>query len=928
MIRSQQIYPIGPHFPASARVVSLATLLALAAFLWADPACAQFQFPGPASVNVAGEALSTVSLPLEVDNAEFLVSGLGIGDLVLHRYSPGAGRLLQISQTQIGGQVVALIPWEGRPLLSQGVVAATVNPDRLVFIQVRPQAPHFTLEGSVDLEEDPGTVSFLGELVAGVPELAVSLPGIDKVAFLKQEAETWNLVSVQDTGDDPHSILGIDLDGDQVRELVTANRGPLSQNLGIFRRNPTGQYEGSMQDFAAGSPSCLTGFDLDQDGQLEIAAIVKDSPQVVLLRDVAGQLTPFDSIDLTLPAEGLHLTNLFDGTKGLFTTNQQRGLVDFFQLQQGDWVRRNSYFPGCHPLSITSGDLNGDGGRDLITLGGDAQVVTVLFANPQPGFWGFPALTLNASPGALAVADFDGDGLVDLVVANGDQPLLSFFAGQTGGGFTLTPVDLDLSFYPGQVAAIDTDADPEPELAILNRSGDRVVLADFLSGQGFSIVGEIPTGDFPSFISARDLDDDGFGDLLIITREVDEVLILFGAGNHSFPGQMTMGLNNGADWIETVDLNADGRPDLVFSDGVNRVWTTVNLGGRTFDTFEWLNAGSGVGIMAVGDLDQDLDEDLVAVNRSDESLTLFENTGTGVLTRRIGAHTLSSAPTGVAIRDLDQDGRPEIVMNLRPENMLGVSVALSNWNYGSSLKFSGGPDVVLFEVDDFNQDLVPDILTLDRSLMLGLTLFNVEQELVAVEPEALTVDCGPQFLEIEIEPDRPGPWQVDLGVEDRWLPLAISGQAVMGAMDYDRGTWILTVDRRELGGSMRNAVLRLTVGEGSSRESLDLALADLCPETGPQDLPVVAWTRQPWPNPFNPLVNARFTLSQGASVQAGIFDLSGRRVAVLADGWFDAGDHALQWDGKQAGRSVAAGVYMMRIHTPQNNLMHKVMLLK
>jgi flagellar hook assembly protein FlgD len=61
---------------------------------------------------------------------------------------------------------------------------------------------------------------------------------------------------------------------------------------------------------------------------------------------------------------------------------------------------------------------------------------------------------------------------------------------------------------------------------------------------------------------------------------------------------------------------------------------------------------------------------------------------------------------------------------------------------------------------------------------------------------------------------------------------------------------------------------------------------------------------------------------------AGVYDLSGRRVAVLADGWFTAGDHSLQWNGNQAGKSAAAGVYMMRIQAPKNILLHKVMLLK
>jgi hypothetical protein len=914
--------------PETARKYFCVTILVIAAMALAMPAHPQVQFPGPVVMEMTGEALSAVSLALEAGNSDFLVSGLADGSLTLHRYSTGAGRFLLINQFLLGGMVVDLIPWEGRPLLSQGVVAATANPDRLVFLRVLPQAPYFTIEESVILEEDPGTVSFLGELVGGVPQLAVSLPGVDKVAFLEREGETWDITSVHDTGDNPHSILGIDLDGDQVRELVTANRGPLSGTLGVFRKDQAGGYVGTQSEFTAGIPTRLAGFDIDGDSHLELAATVEGSPEVVLLRDAAGQLTQFDSVGLTLPADVLHLTVLFDGTPGLFTSNEERGLVDFFQFQQGVWIRHNSYYPGCNPLSLTSGNFNGDDGRDLVSIGGDLDLVTVMFANPEPGFWGFPAVALSASPGGSALADFDGDGRGDLVISNGDKPILSFFPGLAGGGFAISPTDITLSFYPGQVAVLDTDDDPGPELAILDGSGGKVHIADYISGQGFSIVSQTATGVSPSFVLSRDFDTDGFGDILVITREVDEVRILYGAGGHSFPTYGALGLANSALWVSALDLNADGLADLALTDGVNRVWTTLNQGDRTFATMDWLNAGSGAGIMAVGDLDQDSDEDLIVVNKSDESLTMFENTGDGVLTRRIGAHALTSAPFGLLIRDLDLDGRPELLMNLRQDRLLGVSYQLNTWEFSQTSTFSGGPGVTDFMVDDFNYDEVPDILTLDRSLMLGLTLLNVEEQLVAVEPSSLDVTCSPLFLEIRIHPDRPGPWQVDLGTRGQWISLAVSGQAVLGEMDYDRGTWILTVDRGDLVGSLREGILRLTVGQGTQLEYLDLSLGDLCPEAVEQDLPLVAWAREPWPNPFNPLVNARFALSRGAEVQADVYDLTGRRIAVLADGWFEAGDHALQWDGRQAGRPVGAGVYLLRINTPGNILLHKVMLIK
>ena len=51
-------------------------------------------------------------------------------------------------------------------------------------------------------------------------------------------------------------------------------------------------------------------------------------------------------------------------------------------------------------------------------------------------------------------------------------------------------------------------------------------------------------------------------------------------------------------------------------------------------------------------------------------------------------------------------------------------------------------------------------------------------------------------------------------------------------------------------------------------------------------------------------------------------------MALLADGWHEAGDHGLQWDGRSEGRSVGAGVYLLRISTPEETLTHKVMLIK
>lgn len=67
-----------------------------------------------------------------------------------------------------------------------------------------------------------------------------------------------------------------------------------------------------------------------------------------------------------------------------------------------------------------------------------------------------------------------------------------------------------------------------------------------------------------------------------------------------------------------------------------------------------------------------------------------------------------------------------------------------------------------------------------------------------------------------------------------------------------------------------------------------------------------------YPNPFNPSTTIRFTLPEAVPVRIEIFDAIGRRVAVLADAAFAAGEHRLPFEA----RGLASGVYRVRIQTP------------
>ncbi len=83
------------------------------------------------------------------------------------------------------------------------------------------------------------------------------------------------------------------------------------------------------------------------------------------------------------------------------------------------------------------------------------------------------------------------------------------------------------------------------------------------------------------------------------------------------------------------------------------------------------------------------------------------------------------------------------------------------------------------------------------------------------------------------------------------------------------------------------------------------------------------------PNPFNPSTTIRFSLAARGRATVAVFDAGGRWVRTLLDEDRAAGDHALQWDGRDAaGRPVASGVYFCRLIAGSAVESKKMVLLK
>jgi len=90
-----------------------------------------------------------------------------------------------------------------------------------------------------------------------------------------------------------------------------------------------------------------------------------------------------------------------------------------------------------------------------------------------------------------------------------------------------------------------------------------------------------------------------------------------------------------------------------------------------------------------------------------------------------------------------------------------------------------------------------------------------------------------------------------------------------------------------------------------------LAAKEQAPAIGqPREIELSA----PTPNPAAAPAEVKFGLPTAGHVEIDLFDVTGRRVAQVASGWYPAGDHAVALrNTNEAGRALGAGVYFLRL---------------
>jgi Tol biopolymer transport system component len=286
----------------------------------------------------------------------------------------------------------------------------------------------------------------------------------------------------------------------------------------------------------------------------------------------------------------------------------------------GSFNAPTGYLTGTQPRSVVVADFNEDGKSDLAAANLGESNLSVLLGTGTGSFGSHTTFPTGTSPDSVAIGDFNDDDHLDLAVANEGSHNVSLLLGAGNGSFG-APTNFATGWQPVFVAAGDFNADGKPDLAVANTVSNSVSILLGTGLGGFNSPVNYPTGTRPRYIAIGDFNGDTVSDLAVSNEQSHNISILFGTGSGSFGAANNRAIRQYPGPIVTGDFNADGKPDLAVGNASTSTGSYITrVLGAGSDGFG-LPANFNVGpqgsmplTIAIGDFNGDNKPDLVTAN--------------------------------------------------------------------------------------------------------------------------------------------------------------------------------------------------------------------------------------------------------------------------------------------------------------------------
>lgn len=536
------------------------------------------------------------------------------------------------------------------------------------------------------------------------------------------------------TGASPKGAAIGDIDKDGKPDIAvtssTANTVSVFRNIGsvgIISFAP-------KVDFTSASgPYYLSIADFDMDGKVDIVSGNYISPTLSLFLNtsVPGTISFLPKVDISAPTVHFMAVNDIDGDGLLdvITANGGGNSLSVFRnistIGSITFAPRVNFTTGNDPRSVSISDLNGDGKPDMVSMNYSSSTMTMLKNTSVPGTVTMLPKVDHNNEGAgfgVVVCDLDLDSKPEIITTN-----------QTVSSANVFSNDLCNEFPPVQITSITPKTGPAGTVVNIIGNNFSPVISNntvfFGSTKGAtsfasidSMIVTVPSNTMLDYVTVLNSVSKTAGSSL--THYSESFSCPDSLRTSSIDSAMIIPSSNYSQDIFLGDIDGDGNTDVL--NGYNGGFSVLRniSSGVLIQLAPRVNFSTSTGPVDIvsGDIDGDGMKDIILSNYSPSTISILRNTST--------PGSISFAPKidisiligtqDLAIADLNQDGRPEIIISSGGATQFTVLQNTSfpgivSFNYPKVFTiFGSGADAYGISAGDIDGDGKVDVIVTDK----------------------------------------------------------------------------------------------------------------------------------------------------------------------------------------------------------------------
>lgn len=329
---------------------------------------------------------------------------------------------------------------------------------------------------------------------------------------------------------------------------------------------------------------------------------------------------------------------------------------------------------GQGPAHLITADLNLDGEPDLVSANTKNSTLSILYGKGDGSFKSALNLNVAAEPTMSAVGDIDRDGYPDLAVNARGAKMFVVLQGNGDGSFR-KPIPTRTGKVPLNIILGDYNHDNNLDAAV-TLTFDKMELYMGTGDGRFKKGATYQTGSRSFSGVTEDFNEDGHLDIALAasSSSASSIRIFMGNGDGTFQKPTRAAEQLVPLAVVASDMNADGKPDLVFAAGQgDNMYLLISNGDGTFKDPITFSGGGGPFALTAGNFNPDKLKDVAVANSRSSSFSLVIRNPNGTFKYPTRDYVIEGGtPLAITSGDYNHSGMSDIAVASNAKNTIEI----------------------------------------------------------------------------------------------------------------------------------------------------------------------------------------------------------------------------------------------------------------